>query len=195
MSNKIELEIRLNNEYNICIENLKKIEIDINKIGKIDLKIAAKNCKRYGCCKQENPVIESKYIEKIGKRRIIKYGIYEKHIIEISPWVFELNEEILRNTIIHEIIHCFPYCNNHGNEFKKYARYINLKLGYNITTRGNKEKDYLASNLKLDQENQFKYQITCVNCGYSFKRKRLNVDYEKKYRCGKCGGHLKMKEL
>ena len=29
----------------------------------------------------------------------------------------------IKNTIMHEIIHCFPYCNNHGSEFKKYAKY------------------------------------------------------------------------
>ena len=26
---------------------------------------------------------------------------------------------------MHELIHCMPYCNNHGKEFKKYANIIN----------------------------------------------------------------------
>lgn len=190
MNNKKDLEKVLKEEFEKCISELKNIGIDINKIGQVFLKISAKNCKRYGCCKQENPNIHTKYIEKVGRRKFIKYGIYNNHTIEISPWVFELKSEVLRNTIIHEIIHCMPYCNNHGREFKKYANYINEKLEYNITSKGNKEKDYLESNLKL--ENKYKYEIKCEKCGYSFKRIRLNVDYEKKYRCGKCQGKLKI---
>ncbi len=45
----------------------------------------------------------------------------------------QLDKNIIKNTIMHELIHCMPYCNNHGAEFKKYARYINEKLGYNIS--------------------------------------------------------------
>lgn len=45
----------------------------------------------------------------------------------------QLNKSIIKNTIMHEIIHCMPYCNNHGKEFKKYAKYINKNLGYDIS--------------------------------------------------------------
>ena len=45
--------------------------------------------------------------------------------IEISRWVLELKDDIIKNTIMHELIHCMPYCNNHGAEFKKYAKVIN----------------------------------------------------------------------
>lgn len=43
---------------------------------------------------------------------------------------------------MHELIHCIPFCNDHGIEFKKYANYINEKLGYNISRVGNKKVDY-----------------------------------------------------
>ncbi len=45
----------------------------------------------------------------------------------------ELDEEIIKNTIMHELIHCMPYCNNHGKKFKEYAKYINKNLGYDIS--------------------------------------------------------------
>lgn len=44
----------------------------------------------------------------------------------------ELEDDIIKNTIIHEIIHCMPYCSNHGEIFKKYAKHINSKLNYDI---------------------------------------------------------------
>lgn len=51
-----------------------------------------------------------------------------------------INDGIIKNTIMHELIHCIPFCNDHGIEFKKYANYINEKLGYNISRVGNKKK-------------------------------------------------------
>ena len=64
---------------------------------------------------------------------MITYGIYRKHYIEISPWVMELDDSIIKNTIIHELIHCMPYCNSHGYAFKEHAERINDKLGYDIS--------------------------------------------------------------
>lgn len=127
---------KLDNLYNECIEELKEINMDIlnNKdVGKIDITISKRNNKRYGVCKQEEPDKSTMYIEKIRRHKLIKYGRYNKHTIEISPWVMELNDSIIKNTIIHEIIHCMPYCNNHGNEFKRYAKYMNERLGINIS--------------------------------------------------------------
>ena len=90
---------------------------------------------------------------------------------------------------MHEIIHCMPNCSNHGSEFKKYARYINYKLGYNISRVGDKNSDLIKSNIEVCTEHQkYNYKIECTKCGYSFFRKRLNCDFDKKYRCGKCGG-------
>jgi len=130
------MEEKLNNLYLECAKELRTIGIDVidnKKIGEIDIKLSKRNNKRYGVCKQENPDKSTKYIEKLNSRKIIKYLKYNNHHIEISPWVMELNEDIIKNTIMHEIIHCFPNCSNHGDEFKKYAKYINAKLGYDIS--------------------------------------------------------------
>lgn len=127
---------KLNNLYLECIAELKSIGIDVTnnkEIGEIDINISKRNNKRYGVCKQDEPDKSTKYLETHGRHRMIKYGIYKKHHIEISPWVMELEESIIKNTIMHEIIHCMPYCSNHEDEFKRYAKYINEKLGYDIS--------------------------------------------------------------
>lgn len=190
------MEEKLEALYRECIEELKSIQINIKDnplIGKIDIRIAKRNTKRYGCCKQEKPDKNYSHIEKRGRKRIIKYDKFFEHHIEISKWVMLLNDTIIKNTIIHEIIHCFPNCNNHGKEFKKYATYINQKLGYNISRVGNKEDDYKESNLEFERESDnYKYKIICKKCGQIIYRKRLKKDLIKKYRCGKCGGKLQI---
>jgi predicted SprT family Zn-dependent metalloprotease len=96
--------------------------------------------------------------------------------------------------LIHELIHCLPYCNNHGSEFKKYANIINEKLGYNITRVGNKKQDFEISNIEYIEKEEYKYKIECEKCGKIFHRKRLAKNFIKKYRCNNCLGKLKVEE-
>lgn len=188
-------ETKLLNLYDECIQELNSIGINIQnneEIGNISIKVSNRASKRYGCCKQENPDLKYKVIMKRGRRRIIKYEKFKNHNIEISSWVMQLDDKIIKNTIIHELIHCIPFCNNHGKEFKKYATYINQKLGYNITTKGNKEQDYKTSQLEYTEVNEYKYKIMCKSCGQIFYRKRINKNFEKKYCCAKCKGKLQI---
>ena len=105
----------------------------------------------------------------------------------------DLNEDIIKNTIIHEIIHCLPDCNNHGKEFKKYGKLVNENLGYNISRLGNKKEDYEKSNLEFKEENlKYKYTIICEKCGLLYYRQRMGKKFTKKYRCGKCRGKLRI---
>lgn len=132
----MDKEHKLNKLFQECISELVSIGINIqdNKdIGKVEIHISKRNNKRYGVCKQEEPDASTMYVERIGRSKVIKYLKYKKHTIEISPWVMELDDSIIKNTIMHEIIHCLPNCNNHGKIFKQYAKYINQKLGYDIS--------------------------------------------------------------
>ena len=147
-----------------CKNELYNIGIYIEKDCKIDIKLSKRNNKRYGCCKPEEPNKLTKYYIWLKKRKYVKYYRYKKYHIEVSPWVIELDDNIIKNTIIHELIHCLPYCDNHGLEFKNYANYINSKLGYNISRLGNKVEDYKISN------------------------KQFNKGFDKKFFCGKCKG-------
>lgn len=189
------MEEKLKNLYNQCLEELKSLGIDCldeTKVGKIDIAISRRNNKRYGCCKQEQPDEKYKTITKKGWKKFIKYEKFNLHHIEISPWVMELDDKVIKNTIIHELIHCMPYCNNHGEEFKKYARYINAKLGYDISRAGNKKEDYKNSNIEYSEEEQYNYKIVCLQCGQTFFRKRLDRNFIKKYRCIKCKGKFQV---
>ena len=190
-------EEKLKNLYEQSLKELESIGInmeDKQQIGNIDIKISKRKNKRYGCCKQENPDKKYKIVQKKGFHKSIKYEKFNEHHIEISGWEMQLNDEIIKNTIMHELIHCIPFCNNHGKEFKKYADYINNKLGYNITTKGNVKSDFEKSNLEYTEINDYKYKIICNNCGQIIYRKRFNPTLIKKYRCGKCKGRLKLVE-
>lgn len=191
------MEEKLNKLYLECINELKTIGIDMlnkEKMGEIKISISKRNNKRYGCCKQEKPDEAYKTLIKKGRRRIIKYEKFAIHNIEISPWVLELEDDIIKNTIIHELIHCIPFCNNHGEVFKKYAKFINLKLGYNISRVGNKKEDFEKSNIEYKEEN-YNYKIMCTKCGQEFFRKRLNKNFLRKYRCGKCGARFSVLDI
>jgi len=189
------LEKKLNKLYKECLKELKSINIDMAECGEITISFSKRNSKRYGCCKQEEPDLSTRYYEKIGRRRYIRYRKYAKHNIEISKWLMDLDDKIIKNTIMHEIIHCFPNCNNHGKEFKAYARVINDELGYNITRLGNVEEDYKKSNMKYDKEETFNYKIVCKKCGQEIYRKRLNKSFVRKYRCGICKGKFEVIKL
>ena len=192
------MEDKLNKLFEECINELNKIGIDVldtKKVGKIDINISKRNNKRYGCCKQEKPDKEYKTIIRKGYKRIIRYEKFDLHHIEISPWVMKLEDKIIKNTIIHELIHCFPYCNNHGEQFKKYANYINLKLGYDISRTGNKKEDFEKSNVEYKEAEQYNYKVICQGCGQEFYRKRLQKNFKRKYRCAKCNGKLEVFNL
>lgn len=190
----MEIDKKLESLYIDCINELKEIGINVinNKlVGEIDIKIAKRNSNRYACCKQEEPDKKFFHVLKRGRKKYIIYDRFKKHHIEVNKWVMDLNDQIIKNTIMHEIIHCLPNCNNHGREFKKYAKYINQKLGYEIKTVGNKKEDYESSNIEFkEDEKKYKYKIICEKCGQVYLRQKLKKNYIKLYRCGKCNGKL-----
>ena len=179
------VEQKLEKLYLESIKELNSIGISFEN-KEINISLSKRNNKRYGCCKPDVPDENFKVIIRKGQKRIIKYENYKKYDIEISPWVMKLNNEIIKNTIIHELIHCMPYCTNHGKEFKNYAKIINNYLGYNISRVGNKKEDYNKSNIEYNEKEEYKYKIKCKKCGQMYYRKRLNKNFVKKYRCSKC---------
>ena len=171
------MEEKLNRLYRECIKELNMVGIDIldeRHYGKIDIAIAKRNNKRY------------KVVSRRGRRKTIRYERFNRHHIEISKWVLELEDNIIKNTIIHELIHCIPYCNNHGLEFKKYAKLINNAYGYDISRVGDKKKDYEKSNLEYSEGQKYNYKVVCKGCDQEFYRQRINKEFTKKYVCGKC---------
>ena len=192
------MEQKLNKLYLECVNELNKIGIDIlneKQYGKIIITISKRNNKRYGCCKQEKPDSNYKTISRIGRRKFVKYEKFNRHNIEISKWVLELEDNIIKNTIMHELIHCIPYCNNHGTEFKKYAYIVNSNYGYDISRVGNKKKDFEKSNIEYNEIEKYNYKIICKGCKQEFYRQRLNKNFTRKFRCDKCGGRFEIVKL
>lgn len=190
-----KMEQKLNKLYSECVAELNNIGINIlneKQYGKIDISISKRNNKRYGCCKQEEPDNNYKVIYRVGRRKKVRYEKFGKHHIEISPWVMNLEDNIIKNTIIHELIHCIPYCNNHGEEFKKYANLINNRYGYNVSRVGNKKEDFEKSNIEYDEPQNYNYKIICKGCNQDFYRQRLNRNFLRYYRCAKCGSKFEV---
>ena len=194
---KQEPQTKLDYLYRQCLQELQTIGInmeDKKTIGTIQITLSKRNNKRYGCCKQEKPDQHFKVIQKIGRRKIIKYEKFYQHTIEISKWLMELDDSIIKNTIMHELIHCIPFCNNHQKEFKKYATYINQKLGYDIQRVGNKKEDYEKSGKTIEEKEEYLYKIVCQKCGQEIYRKRFNTNLLYRYYCARCKGKLKLVE-
>ena len=188
---------KLNKLYNEALHELKLIGIDILNLdtGIISISLSNRSKSRYGVCVQKDPDKNSKTRIKAFGRYYTKYQRYNTHEIKISTWVMNLDDQIIKNTIIHELIHCIPGCNDHGEKFKAYARIINEKLDYHISTRGNKEEDYKRSNLEYKkEEKKYNYKITCDKCGQTFYRQRLQRNFEYKYRCI-CGNRFRVEKL
>ena len=107
----------------------------------------------------------------------------------------ELEDNIIKNTIMHELIHCIPYCNNHGTEFKKYAKMININYNYDVSRVGDKKKDFEKSNIEYNEIKNYNYKIICKGCNQKFYRQRLNRNFARKYRCAKCGSTFEVNKL
>lgn len=113
---------------------------------------------------------------------------------EISVSKYHLSNEInaVYQTIVHEVLHTIKGCMNHGSKWKECANTMNEVYGYNISRLGT-----MKSGAKLNTPPKLvKYIITCQKCSKVYKRKvrsKLvkNVD---NYKCGECGGALKLEK-
>ena len=74
------------------------------------------------------------------------------------------------NTMLHEIIHCFATCYQHGPEWKKIAAAVNKEYGYKIK-RASDYSEYV-------KRPEGKYRATCKGCGQIFYRDRKPAQAE-----------------
>ena len=66
-----------------------------------------------------------------AKGSLKKYNEYD-YYIEISGHTLNNTDKSLRNTIIHELLHTVPNGMCHTGEWKKWAKYVSKKTGFNI---------------------------------------------------------------
>lgn len=104
-----------------------------------------------------------------------------KKVIELNPkYVLEADEDEFIGIIKHELCHYHLHIEGkgykHGDpEFKALLKETGSPRHCNPLPSSNRERNHLYK---------------CMSCGHVYKRKRrINVN---KYRCGKCGGKLKV---
>lgn len=136
-----------------------------------------------------------------SKRLTRKYGYCRISLFRNKPTIEKIvissrllderiPENILKDTIIHELIHTCDGCFNHGREFQNIARQINDAYGYSIGTYVNKNEHKIVSNVYKPKER--KYKISCPTCGriWGYKIKTKAYKHPEEYICSKCKSKL-----
>ena len=98
------------------ISLMKELGVPISDSICPEVRLVGSHCKYGRCC------------SKGSLKRYTEYDYY----IEISGHTLHNTEKSLRNTLIHELIHTVPDGMCHTGEWKKWAKYVSAKTGYNI---------------------------------------------------------------
>lgn len=110
--------------------------------------------------------------------------------IEISSVLLEEEgpqaQMLLRQTLLHELLHTCPGCQNHGVLWKRYAALVSRETGCQIT------RTYPRKSEPPSAPADFPYLLQCEQCGKLIGRRKLTavVRDPDRYRC-RCGGRLK----
>jgi len=101
----------------------------------------------------------------------------------------DVDDQAVKDTIVHELLHTIPGCFKHTGKWKQYANTINrllpqykIKRGYSYEEKGLED---------LRPKPQCRYILKCLRCGSEIGRQRMSaaVEHPEHYRC-KCGGRL-----
>ena len=133
----------------------------------------------------------------VNTRAKSRWGLCKKtglNKFEISIAVCLLNDNVddqmAKNTIVHELLHTVSGCMGHKGKWKLLADYVNQKLPqYSIKRVTNFEEKGMESPKK---EVTYRYILRCKNCGVEIGRQRMSkgIKNYKNYRCSKCRGEL-----
>ena len=109
-------------------------------------------------------------------------GVFDISISEILLQD-DVDDQQVKNTIAHELLHTVEGCMNHGRYWHKLARLVNERCPqYNIKDRTSAEEKGIHI--------EYKYILRCTKCGAQAGRHRRSrfVDHPENYICSKCGG-------
>lgn len=123
--------------------------------------------------------------------RCLGRSFYDEKIeINEQYFLYETNEQSIKNTIMHELCHQLIYEEDyHGKRWWDVVKYVNTHLGYDM-------KEVADSNLLDWKLNSPKY-VTCIcdKCGKQIRPfKLVNKNNLPNYSHKNCGGKLKIKE-
>lgn len=107
-------------------------------------------------------------------------------MIEVSAAILG-DRELLRLTLVHELLHTCPGCRNHGAKWKAWAQQAGEAMGLDI-----RRTVPVEGEVKPLRQEEIKYVLICESCGARIQRRRMSkaVKYPWRYRC-KCGGQLR----
>lgn len=108
--------------------------------------------------------------------------------ISLSKYLLECDTQLIKEVLLHEIIHTCDGCFNHGKLFQAYVRTINNFYSYNIATIRNNNKQF-------GEKIQRKYKLTCTKCGTVFYRDRLTQKYREFLKHSIDNGRLLVEQL
>ena len=101
----------------------------------------------------------------------------------------DVDEQAVKDTIVHELLHTIPGCLKHTGKWKQYANTINRLLPQYKIKRGSSYEEKGLEDLR--PKPQCRYILKCLRCGSEIGRQRMSasVEHPEHYRC-KCGGRL-----
>lgn len=105
--------------------------------------------------------------------------------IEISAFLLEAEDRMIRQTLAHEVLHTCPGCADHGPRWKNFAARMNLLFGYRIRRADSPEA------LGVEDARTPRWLVVCTACGRELPRMKRSplVLHPRRYRCA-CGGTL-----
>ena len=161
---------------NECRDELKAIGIN-TPVVKVS---TMRSTKMWGQCRSKRNYYSKKISSEIRLNKVLCDGD-------------ESHEFPLKNTIVHELLHAAAPFSKHGADWKYLADKVNRKYPKYKIKRCDDYTDYgLDITRKVERENL--YIIKCEKCGQEVKRQRLckTITHLNNYRCGKCGGDLRL---
>lgn len=100
------------------------------------------------------------------------------------------DKEIVKNTIIHELLHFYPNCIEHDGEWQKKADIVNSKYHYEIEEIGFMPNEFIKEFI-LKHKERYKYMSVCLNCGTIEGYGHFSKIYQdpSKYTCRHCNAN------
>lgn len=101
----------------------------------------------------------------------------------------DVDDQAVKDTIVHELLHTISGCFKHTGKWKQYANTINRLLPQYKIKRGSSYEEKGLEDLR--PKPQCRYILKCLRCGSEIGRQRMSaaVEHPEHYRC-KCGGRL-----
>lgn len=130
---------RINRMLSECIELMKELGVPISDCICPEVRLNGSRCRMASC------------YDRGGRKAYTEYDFY----IEMSGHILQNTERSLRSVLIHELLHTMPEGYDHRGEWKKWAKYVSEKTGYNIKRcEGDETEEDLARFFGTYVENQ-----------------------------------------